>query len=236
MSVRVAPAAEGVVAVEASVQGPSTAGILATGISFVAPPGERHLGFGERSNAVDQRGGEVENYVAEGPYQEIERPFMSRLRPAGGLSPARRRHLLPDPVAAVHARHTACWSTNDETSVFRLATDQPDAWSVEAAAPRLGLRVVGGPAARRTSVRRFTALVGRQPPVEAPFYLGPWWQPKGDETSNVATLKAAGALGSVVQTYTHYLPCGDQNEQGASATGQRGSTPPGSPSPPTSTR
>jgi alpha-glucosidase (family GH31 glycosyl hydrolase) len=53
-------------------------------------------------------------------------------------------------------------------------------------------------------------LVGRQPAIEAPFFLGPWWQPSGDPASNLATLKAAGAIGSVVQTYTHYLPCGDQ--------------------------
>ena len=104
--------------------------------------------------------------------------------------------------------------TNDETSVFRLATDQPDAWSVEAAAPRLGLRVVAGPKPADV-VRRFSELVGRQPPVEAPFFFGPWWQPPSgtDEASNIATLKAAGAIGSVVQTYTHYLPCGDQVEQ-----------------------
>ena len=56
LSVRVAPAAEGVVALDAAVQGGSVADVLGTGISFVAPPGERHLGFGERSNAVDQRG------------------------------------------------------------------------------------------------------------------------------------------------------------------------------------
>src|SRR5262245_60505912 len=59
LAVRIAPAADGVIAVDTSVQGGPTADVLATGISFVAPPGERHLGFGERSNAVDQRGREV---------------------------------------------------------------------------------------------------------------------------------------------------------------------------------
>jgi alpha-glucosidase (family GH31 glycosyl hydrolase) len=101
---------------------------------------------------------------------------------------------------------------NDETSVFRLGNDSPDAWSVQAAAPNLRLRVVAGPEPAAV-LKRFSAHVGRQPPIEAPFYLAPWWQPKGDEAANIATLKAAGATGSVVQTYTHYLPCGDQLEQ-----------------------
>ncbi len=211
LAVRVAPLADGVVAMDAAVQGPSTADVLATGISFAAPPGERHLGFGERSNAVDQRGGEVENYVAEGPYQPIERPFISGFVPPPGYHPRDDATYFPVPWL-LSTRGIGVLVTNDETSVFRLGNDQPDAWSVEAAAPRLGLRVVAGPQPA-AAVRRFTALVGRQPPMEAPFYLGPWWQPKGDDMSNVATLKAAGALGSVVQTYTHYLPCGDQTEQ-----------------------
>src|SRR6185503_1378461 len=70
LGVRIAPDGDGVLAVDASVQGTTVADVAGTGISFVAPPGERQLGFGERSNAVDQRGLEVENYVAEGPYQQ----------------------------------------------------------------------------------------------------------------------------------------------------------------------
>ena len=200
------------VAVDASVQGAAAADVLGTGISFVAPPGERHLGFGERSNAVDQRGLEVENYVAEGPYQQIERPFISAFVPPAGYHPRDDATYFPIPWL-LSTRGIGVLVTNDETSVFRLATDQPDAWSVEAAAPRLGLRVVAGPQPAAV-LRRFSALVGRQPPVEAPFFLGPWWQPKGDDAGNIATLKAAGAIGSVVQTYTHYLPCGDQDEAG----------------------
>ena len=211
LEVRIAPAADGVVAMDATVRGASTAGVLATGISFVAPPGERHLGFGERSNAVDQRGREVENYVAEGPYQEIERPFIAGFVPPAGYRPRDDATYFPIPWL-LSTRGIGVLVTNDETSVFRLATDDSGAWSLEAAAPRLGIRVVAGPRPA-DAVRRFTGLVGRQPPMEAPFFLGPWWQPKGDEAANVATLKAAGAAGSVVQTYTHYLPCGDQVEQ-----------------------
>jgi sulfoquinovosidase len=210
LAVRIATGADGVITVDAAVQG-STADVLGTGISFVAPPGERHLGFGERSNAVDQRGNEVENYVAEGPYQTIERPFIAGFVPPAGYHPRDDATYFPIPWL-LSTRGVGVLATNDETSYFRLGTDEAGAWSVEAAASRLGLQVVAGPRPADV-VRRFSALVGRQPPMDAPFFLGPWWQPKGDDLANVATLKAAGAIGSVVQTYTHYLPCGDQVEQ-----------------------
>ncbi len=212
LGLRVEPADDGVIALEASVQGAQTTDVLATGISFVAPPGERHLGFGERSNAVDQRGREVENYVAEGPYQLIERPFITAFVPPAGYHPRDDATYFPIPWL-LSTRGIGVLVTNDETSVFRLGTDNAGAWSLEASAPRLGLRVVAGPQPADV-VRRFSALVGRQPPVEAPFYFGPWWQPPSgsNEPGNIATLKAAGAIGSVVQTYTHYLPCGVQVE------------------------
>jgi sulfoquinovosidase len=211
LRLRIAPVADGVIAVDAAVAQGATADVLATGISFEAPAGERHLGFGERSNAVDQRGREVENYVAEGPYQQFEYPLIRAFVPPVGLREREDATYFPIPWL-LSTRGVGVLVTNDETSVFRLATDRDDAWSVEAAAPQLGLRVVAGPEPAAV-VRRFSALVGRQPPLAAPFFLGPWWQPRGDANANIATLKSAGALGSVVQTYTHYLPCGDQREQ-----------------------
>jgi sulfoquinovosidase len=211
LALRLEPTAPGVIAADASVQGGPTADVLATGVSFVAPPGERHLGFGERSNAVDQRGREVESYVAEGPYQQIEYPLIRAFVPPPGLREREDATYFPIPWL-LSTRGIGVLVMNDETSVFRLATDRDDAWSVEAAAPSLRLRVVAGPKPAAV-LRRFTALVGRQPRLEAPFFLGPWWQPRGDEAANLATLKAAGAIGSVVQTYAHYLPCGEQVEQ-----------------------
>ena len=94
IAVRVAPDGDGVVALEATVQG---SGAAATGIAFDAPPGERHLGFGERSNAVDQRGRAVENYVAEGPYQEIERPLLTGFVPPPGFRPGDDATYFPIP-------------------------------------------------------------------------------------------------------------------------------------------
>jgi hypothetical protein len=43
--------------------------VEALGIGFGADASERFFGFGERANAVDQRGNTVEGWVADGPYQ-----------------------------------------------------------------------------------------------------------------------------------------------------------------------
>ena len=70
IDVRIAPAGPGAIALTASAPGAE-----ATGMGFDALAGERFLGFGSRSNAVDQRGKEVENYVADGPYREEDRNY-----------------------------------------------------------------------------------------------------------------------------------------------------------------
>ena len=51
--------------------------------------GERYLGFGERSNAVDQRGNEVETYVSDGPYVAEDRPIVQAFVPPSGIPPPR---------------------------------------------------------------------------------------------------------------------------------------------------
>ena len=132
-----------------------------TGISFVAPPGERHLGFGERSNAVDQRGLEVENYVAEGPYQLVERPFIAGFVPPPGYHPRDDATYFPIPWL-LSTRGIGVLVTNDETSVFRLGNDQPDAWSVR------GGRAEDRPARRRRARagrRRAPLQRARRPPA-----------------------------------------------------------------------
>ena len=40
------------------------------GAGFAAEPEERFVGFGERSNTVDQRGWDLEHYVGDGPYYD----------------------------------------------------------------------------------------------------------------------------------------------------------------------
>ena len=68
VGVRVERAGAGVTAVRLS--GP--AGARTVSIAFPARRGERLTGFGERSNAVDQRGRDVLNYAADGPFLEAD--------------------------------------------------------------------------------------------------------------------------------------------------------------------
>ena len=204
--VRIQPEAEGVVGLQAAVSG-ATGDVTLTGIAFDAPAGERHLGFGERSNAVDQRGNTVENFVADGPYQPEERGPITAFVPAHGFGGRDDSTYFPTPWL-LSSRGYGVLVDNHENSYFRLGTDRPGAWSLEVQSSRLVLRVFAGP--RPADVlRRFTGLVGRQPPAAAPFYFGPWFQPKGSDDENLRALRRADAPASVVQTYTHYLPCGD---------------------------
>jgi alpha-D-xyloside xylohydrolase len=176
----------------------SAAGATAFRANFAAGPGERYLGFGERSNAVDQRGNEVENYVAEGPFEEDERGAVPLFVPAWGFHPRDDATYFPMPWLLSTAGYGVLVD-NPETSVFRLSGRR--SWSVEVEAGSLRLRVFAGP--RPADVlRRLTARIGRQPAPPGPFVFGPWYQPTGDDEQPV--------LASVAQTYTHYLPCESQ--------------------------
>src|SRR4051794_21201161 len=201
--VRIARDADGVIALSASAPGATQ-----TAISFDARANERYLGFGERSNAVDQRGQTIENYVAEGPYQPAERPVIATFVPQPGFHPRDDATYYPVPWLLSTAGYGVLLD-NDERSEFHLASDDAAAWSATVDAPQLRLRVFAGPTPA-AALRRFTSRTGRQPPPAAPWFLGPWFQPKGDDAPNIAALRKADAPASVIQTYTHYLPCGDQ--------------------------
>jgi alpha-glucosidase (family GH31 glycosyl hydrolase) len=197
---------EGVIALTATVIGRSTADVTHMGIAFRAPKGERYLGFGERSNAVDQRGGEVESYVAEGPFEEDERALIPAFVPPWGYHPRDDATYFPMPWLLSTAGYGVLVD-NPETSLHRL--DSPGAWSVEVETRQLLMRVFSGPRPAG-ALRRMSASVGRQPPPPAPFVFGPWYQPRDDEEAILAGLRRADAPLSVAQTYTHYLPCEDQ--------------------------
>src|SRR3954453_14220111 len=201
--VRVEPDASGVIALTAT----APAGSSEVGISFDAREHERYLGFGERSNAVDQRGQTIENYVAEGPYQQAERPAIAGFVPQPGYRPRDDATYFPIPWLLSTAGYGVLLD-NDERSEFHLASDDASTWSARVDAPELRLRVFAGPAPAR-ALQRFTSRTGRQPAPAAPWFLGPWFQPKGDDAPNIAALRKADAPASVMQTYTHYLPCGD---------------------------
>jgi alpha-glucosidase len=179
-------------------------GADAVRVSFATADGERFLGFGERSDAVVRTAGDVENRVTEGPYQDVESPFVSAFVPVPGQSTRHDATYFPIPWL-LSSRGAGLLITDDGHSVFHLGAP----WSAEVDGAHLGFDVFAGPTPR-AALRRFTKRVGRQPRAAAPFYFGPWWQPHGDEVTYLETLQKAGAAGSLVQTYTHYLPCGDQ--------------------------
>lgn len=189
--------------------------IAATGgeeihLDLGARPDERFLGLGERSDAVDHRGRRVENRVLDGPYTDKQWSTVSRLVPAPGYSERSDATYFPVPWVLSTAGYGLLLD-NDEDSALELATaEHPGSWRASVESDRLELRVFGGPTPAQV-LERMTAAVGRQPAASAPFVHGPWWQPKGDAVTELAALRAKGVPVSVAQTYTHYLPCGDED-------------------------
>ena len=222
IEIRLARDADGVIALETEVKGSGPA-IEAIGIGFDARAGERYLGFGERSNAVDQSGNVVEDYVSDGPYQAEEYPLINLFAPIWGLRDGRPESTYYPVPWLLSTAGYGVLVDDPRTSYFRLRTDDPGAWSVEVAAVptdelgapaaavtgKVGFRFFAGPKPA-DALRRFTDATGRQPKVAAPWLLGPWYQAGADEQAEVAQLQAADAPLSALQTYTHYLPCGDQ--------------------------
>src|SRR5262245_29072288 len=177
LAVDIAVDSEGVIAVTMRVAGASLTDVVALGAAFEALPGERFFGFGERANALDQRGNEVESYVSDGPYQEEERPVVGLLVPKPGFRDRDDATYFPVPWL-LSSRGVGVLVDNPEVSSFRLGADQPDQWSVEVmgapdgeprrpAPDALRLRVFAGPRPA-DALRRFTARTGRQPAPAAP--------------------------------------------------------------------
>lgn len=228
LSVEIAPDADGVIAVRSSVVGPTTADVDAVGSGFEAVDEERYLGFGERSNAVDQTGRDVENFVAEGPYQPEERPFVAAFIPPWAYRPTREdTTYYPVPWLLSTAGYGVLVDGGD-TSVFRLGSEEPGAWSVEATGPPAGqpttepgqapttlrLRVFAGPRPA-DALRRMTATTGRQPAAD-PEVLGPWYHTEpgfGSERDILAGLQDADVPLSVGQIFTQYLPCANHRSR-----------------------
>jgi alpha-glucosidase len=207
LAVTLGPGRAGEVRLRARVLG-ERGGIEAVRVAFRAHPGERLLGFGERSNAVDQRGHDVESYVGEGPYPPEERSLIpGNFVPPWGFRARDDATYYPVPWL-LSTRGYGVLVHGSRAPRFRLRGRR--SWSVEVPGVRsLGLSLFGGrgPAG---ALRRFTAATGRQP-VPRPWFLAPWFQQTGDsEAGDARTLRRADAPASVYQTYLHYLPCGAQ--------------------------
>ena len=207
--VRLAPDGDGVMAVSIRRSGRGRRRWRPRASGSAPARGERYLGFGERSNRVDQRGGEVESYVAEGPYEEDERAMIPAFVPAWGYHPRPDATYYPVPWLLSTAGYGVLVD-DPETSYFRLDQGGSGVWSVEVRAPSLNLRVFAGP--RPADVlRRFTGASAASPPVPAPFLFGPWYQPTGADRRGCSSGCGTRDVPlSVAQTYTHYLPCADQ--------------------------
>jgi alpha-glucosidase (family GH31 glycosyl hydrolase) len=211
-----------VIALEATVQGAGPA-VEAIGVGFDADRGAHYLGFGERSNAIDQRGNVVENYVADGPYLPDEYGLIDAIVPKWGFRPRDDATYYPIPWL-LSTDGYGVLVESPETTYFHL--DLNGSWSAEVVnappdeppppgAPppgQLSMRFFAGPQPADV-LKRFTRETGRQPKPAAPWLFGPWLQPVGDPSEQEALIdrvQEADAPVSVAQTYLHYLPCGAQ--------------------------
>ena len=209
LAVRVAPAGPGVISVEVN----APAGAAATGGQFVAESGERLLGTGERSDAVDRRGRETESYVSDGPFREEDREYVRASTPPWAARDRDDSTYFPIPWI-LSTRGWGVLVDEDVTSRLGAAGEPRDRWGVDADGARLRLRVFAGPTPA-AALGRFTAAVGRQPAPQAPWTFGPWFQtgqpnvvPVEEERAITKAQRDAGAPVSVAETQMHYLPCG----------------------------
>jgi galactose mutarotase-like protein len=160
LALRIEPDGEGVIALRVEVTGRAAGQATRLGIGFRARGGERYLGFGERSNAVDQPGREVENYVAEGAFEPDERALVPLFVPDWGFRPRDDATYFPMPWLLSSAGYGVLVD-NPQTSRFDLGTDSPRTWSVDVDGPALRLRVFAGP--RPAAVlRRLSESRGRR--------------------------------------------------------------------------
>ena len=211
LRVRLRPAGDGVIAISATPANPD--GIETTGIGFEAPGRERYFGLGSRSDAVDHRGREVENYVSDGPSRPEDRNYPRAVVPPWAHRDRADATYYPVPWM-LSSRGYGVLIDRDETSRFRFASERPEAWSLEADAPALSLRVFAGPRPA-DALRRFTHATGRHPPPPTPWTFGPWFQTGqpnridlAEEAAMVRAQRDADAPVSAAETQMHFLPCG----------------------------
>ena len=149
----------GTIAVEAKPDDP--AGVAAMGDSFASPQGQAFRGFGGRHDSLDQAGSEFYNWTQQ---ENLSAPGLGGPAPPG-VDPD--TYLFPNGEHAAYYVQSSFISPGrygflldrDELSDWRLASDRPDAWQVQAAAPRLDYVVAPGSAP--TAIRRLTAISGR---------------------------------------------------------------------------
>lgn len=205
VAVRVRPAGDGLWRLTATAPGARRVGVRFAGTST-----EALFGTGERSDAVDRRGRETEHYVADGPFRAEDRAYVAALTPPWAGRDRDDATYFPVPWV-LSSRGWGVHVEDDATS--RLDARGRD-WSVDVDGDVLRLLVVAGPTPA-AALRRFTGVVGRQPPPAAPWAFGPWFQtgqpnvvPVEEERAITRVQRDAGVPVSAAETQMHYLPCG----------------------------
>jgi alpha-D-xyloside xylohydrolase len=188
--------------------------VEAIGLAWECAPGERWLGFGERSDAFLRAEGDVECYVGEGPYQPYEYPFLEHTVPPWGMRQRLDATYFPLPWL-LSTRGWGLALGNDELSYFRLRPGGLDQIGVEVEAATLSLRIYGGPTPL-DALAHYTEDVGRQPAPPARWAFGPWYQtghdnhvPLDEERRQAEVLRGAGVCVSAAETHCRYLPLGE---------------------------
>lgn len=212
--VRLTTPAEGVIDFNARMTNKSR--VFMTGVAFANDASQRFLGFGEKSDSVDQTGRTVENWNEEGPFSG------GMFRPV--TEPVLGKQWQGPPPFGPSTNYAMPWMVSsrgygfllDSTWLNRFDLRSKKAWTVDTYEKNLHWRVYGGPTPREV-LRRATAdsVIGKQPPP-AEWFFGPWYQPHGNDEAlqkGWRTPRSKGGLEvpiTVAQTYTHYLPCAAQ--------------------------
>jgi alpha-glucosidase (family GH31 glycosyl hydrolase) len=189
--------------------GPYAGSATTAGASFGVAGRERFLGFGERSNAVDQTGREVYNWAEEGPFSSgSAEPLLRPLLPDFTFPNGPSATNLPIPWL-LSTRGLGLLIDQTHRSRFRLASERADAWQAETETGSFRFTVFAGPKPADV-VRRYSAYAGRQPEPRR-WVFGPWVQFRDGWEER---FRARDVPTTVGQTYTHYLPCGAGRDPG----------------------
>lgn len=148
------------------------AGVAAIGDSFASPPGAAFRGFGGRHDSLDQAGSEFYNWTQQ---ENLSAPGLGGPAPPG-VDP--KLYLFPNGEHAAYYVQSSFVSPGrygflldrDELSDWRLASDRPDAWQVQASSTRLDYVVA--PGSSRAAIGKLTAIGGRHRPPPR-WALGP---------------------------------------------------------------
>ncbi|MFA5787014.1 MAG: TIM-barrel domain-containing protein [Actinomycetota bacterium] len=148
-------------------------------LTLTARPGERFVGFGERFNAVDQRGNTLDVWTREGPisFGEKASSFLAKF---GAKLP------FPSPTATYKPLP---WYISSRNYGLLIDTSAPVFYDVcasdarrivcQVAAPKVDVLVITGDGPAQI-LERMTAIVGRTPGLPD-WGLGPWNDAVGGE-------------------------------------------------------